>query len=88
MSSAPLQASLRCWWPGWAGGDLHQGASFMSDCCLVTENRVGQRQRPCRSPRFKADLLTVPAATCCIPGLAWLLGHCAILPVPLAMKEV
>ena len=25
VSSAPLQASLRCWWPGWAGGDLHQG---------------------------------------------------------------
>ena len=23
-----------------------------------------------------------------IPGLAWLLGHCAILPVPLARKEV
>ena len=52
------------------------------------EDQVGQRQRPCQGPRFKADLLAVPAATCCIPGLAWLLGHCAILPVPLARKEV
>lgn len=60
----------------------------MSDCCPVMEDQLGQRQQPCQGPGFKADLLVVPAATCCIPGLAWLLGHCTTLPVLLARKEV